>query len=309
RMQIKAPIIHRKVTAEHHHSLCARTENERKVLDEKGNQIIMAELRGNLFFATADRLLNELEADILPGNIVILHFRRVKYIDLTGMILITQIASQSASKGVTLIFCQLREELGFGEKVSEAFKQIDKKSNFKAEIFQDTDTAFEYAENLVLKREGIKVTHYDRVSFAENNFCRDMPKNIMALIEGITAPSTFSKGSEIFKNGDFGKSLFLVLKGEIEIRLYTSVRGYKRLAKYGPGTYFGEVAFLNPGPRVASAIVLQDAEIIEIDRDDIMAIDHDAKANLSLYLLHEIGGTLAEQLRRSAADIYRLEQW
>ena len=136
-----------------------------------------------------------------------------------------------------------------------------------------------------------------------------MPENIIALIEGMTAHAAFSKGSEVFKNGDFGQSLFLVLKGEIEIRLYTSVRGYKRLAKYGPGTYFGEIAFLIPGPRAASAVVTQDAEIMEIDREDIMAMDHDAKADLALYLLYEIGGTLGEELRRSAADIYRLEQW
>jgi len=270
----------------------------------------MAELRGNLFFATADRLLSEIETDIFPGNIIILHFRRVKYIDLTGMILLTQIASRAESKGATLIFCHLREELGFGEKVSEAFQQIDKKSAFKAKIFQDTDTAFEYAENLVLEREGLRVTYQDRYTpFAENNFCSGMPENIIALIERMTEHATFSKGSKVFKNGDFGQSLFLVLKGEIEIRLYTSVRGYKRLAKYGPGTYFGEIAFLIPGPRAASAVVTQDAEIMEIDREDIMAMDHDAKADLALYLLYEIGGTLGEELRRSAADIYRLEQW
>ncbi len=136
-----------------------------------------------------------------------------------------------------------------------------------------------------------------------------MPEKIIALIEGMTAHAEFSKGSEVFKNGDFGQSLFLVLKGEIEIRLYTSDRGYKRLAKYGPGTYFGEIAFLTPGPRSASAVVTQDAEIMEIDREDIMAMDHDAKADLALYLLYEIGGTLGEELRRSVADIYRLEQW
>ena len=81
------------------------------------------------------------------------------------------------------------------------------------------------------------------------------------------------------------------------------------MAKYGPGTYFGEIAFLIPGPRAASAVVTQDAEIMEIDREDIMALDHAAKAALALYLLYEIGGTLGKELRRSVEDIYRLEQW
>ena len=84
----------------------------------------------------------------------------MKYIDLTGMILLTQIVSRAALKGVTIIFCHLGEELGFGEKITEAFQQIDKKIDFKAKIFQDTDTAFEYAENLVLEMGGFRVTHH-----------------------------------------------------------------------------------------------------------------------------------------------------
>jgi len=310
RKQIKSPIIHRKVTAEHHHSLCARTDNERKHLDAHGRKIILIELRGNIFFATADRLLSEIEEDIFPGSIIILHFRRVNYIDLTGMILLLQIDSRATSKGATLVFCHLRKELGFGKQVSRAFREIDKKSETHMKIFQDTDTAFEYAENIVLEREGCIVSRHDRYTpLAENNFCRGMPENIIALIEGMATPVALSKESNLFNVGDFGQSLFLVLKGEIEIRLYTSELTYKRLAKYGPGTYFGEIAFLIPGPRVASAVVTEDTEIMEIDRENLKVIDHDAKVDLALYLLYEIGGTLGKELRRSAADIYRLEQW
>ncbi|MCF8069859.1 MAG: cyclic nucleotide-binding domain-containing protein [Desulfobacterales bacterium] len=308
--QIKTPIIHRRVTAEHHHSFCARTDAERKILDVEADKIIMIELRGNLFFATADRLLTEIEQDTFSGSIIILHFRRVKYIDLTGMILLLQIDSRAAAKGATLIFCHLREELGFGEKVSIAFQEIDKKSDLRAKIFHDTDTAFEYAENIVLEKAGCSVAQPDHYTpLEENNFCNGMPENIITLIQGMAKPVSLIKGSTLFKSGDFGQSLFLILKGEIEIRLYTSARGYKRLAKYGPGTYFGEIAFLTPGPRAASAIVTQDTEILEIDRKEIMAMDHNTKAGLALYLLYEIGGTLGEELRRSADDIYRLEQW
>lgn len=310
RTQIKSPIIHRRITAEHYHSLCARTDNERECLDAHGRKIVLIELRGNLFFATADRLLSEIEPDIFPGSIVILHFRRVKYIDLTGMILLLQIDSRAASKGATLIACHLRKELGFGKKVSKAFRKIDKKSHTHMKIIQDTDTAFEYAENLLLEREGCIVSRHDRYTpLAENNLCRGMPENIIALVQGMATSTTLSKGSNLFNIGDFGQSLFLVLKGEIEIRLYTDKRNYKRLEKYGPGTYFGEVAFLIPGPRAAAAVATQDAEIVEIDREDIMALDQAAKADLALYLLYEIGGTLGKELRRSAAEIYRLEQW
>ena len=63
-------------------------------------------------------------------KILILHFRRVKYIDLSAMIVLLQIAQEASERGCTLIFCHLHKGLGFGHKASKVFKHIDTKQKF-----------------------------------------------------------------------------------------------------------------------------------------------------------------------------------
>jgi len=309
RIQIKAPIIHRSINGKSHRSLSIRTESEQNILKRKGEAIILLELEGNLFFATADHLLNAVEQYLYRGSIVILHFRRIKYIDLTGMMLLLQLNARASDKGTQIIFCHLGTELGFGNKVNRVFQTIDKKSEWNAKIFNDSDTAFEYAENLLLTREGCSTISADhRIPLSENNLCNGMPEHVIALIESMTHTSTVNAGKTLFTSGQIAQSLFVVLKGEFEIRLQTGEKTYKRLAKYGPGTYFGEIAFMTPGPRTASAIALHDAELIELEQDALRALPHKERADLALYLLFEIGGTMGAELRRSATNIYLLEQ-
>jgi len=57
------------------------------------------------------------------------------------------------------------------------------------------------------------------------------------------------------------------------------------LAKYGSGTYFGEVSFIAPGPRTAEAIVLENVTLFEIFRDALTQLEEREQAKLTLALL------------------------
>jgi CRP-like cAMP-binding protein len=48
-----------------------------------------------------------------------------------------------------------------------------------------------------------------------------------------------------------------VLRGRVDIRMPAAADRFKRLAIYGPGTVFGEIAFLDPGPRAAEAVAVR----------------------------------------------------
>ena len=83
---------------------------------------------------------------------------------------------------------------------------------------------------------------------------------------------------------------------------------HKLLAKYGAGTYFGEISFLNPGARTASAIANCDTILLELTQDAVLKLDYKDKEELALVLLFELGSTLGSELRHSAQEIRRLEQ-
>jgi CRP/FNR family transcriptional regulator len=56
-------------------------------------------------------------------------------------------------------------------------------------------------------------------------------------------------GRTVVRQGDDGNGLFLVLDGRVHV-----VRDGETLATLGPGEWFGELAVLDRGPRVASVV-------------------------------------------------------
>ena len=127
RMQIKSPIIHMQRDGIHKRSLSVRTDEEKNILDNFGSSIVMLELRGNIFFATADKLLEISEEYIKKDQYLIFNFLRVQFIDISGIILILQVASRMKKAGGELILCHMHKELGIGKKINKALEKIDKK--------------------------------------------------------------------------------------------------------------------------------------------------------------------------------------
>jgi len=305
-MQIKIPIVHRKVNAKEHHSVLQRTEEERSILDRYGEMIMLYELKGNLFFATADKLRMEVEKELTQEKQVILHFRRVGYIDMSAMIVLLQLGEDARKRGSELIFCHLHKGLGFGKEVSKAFKHIDQKRTFDYRVFADGDTAFEYCEEQLLLKHGLSTSDDERETpIAENDLCVGISEAYAERMTAIGKKRTLPPQTVLFSKEDYGDSLFMVLKGSIEIRLTIGKRQYKRLAKYRKGTFFGEVSLIDPGPRAASAVVVDECVIAEFSRDALASVDRDLLA----VILSRIAVRLSEELRRSAASIERLEKW
>jgi CRP-like cAMP-binding protein len=77
----------------------------------------------------------------------------------------------------------------------------------------------------------------------------------------------FSKDSVIFKEGEAGEHMYVLLSGEV--RIVKNIRGSEVvLAIMEKGDFFGEMALLENAPRSASAIANKDAEVIVIDKDN-----------------------------------------
>lgn len=309
-LQTKNPIIHRKVNAKEHRSVSKRTEQENAILDKYGDDIVLYELKGNLFFATADKLRIEVNKELKQGKLLILHFRRVSYIDMSAMIVLLQLGEDAKKKGCEPVFCHLHKELGFGKKVSKAFKHIDSKRIFDYHVFLDSDTAFEYSENSLLQMHGFTIDDEEKIiTIEKNDLCINIPEKYTALIASISKNRDLQKNTILFERGEHGDSLFMVLKGSIEIRLNVGKKEYKRLAKYKQGTFFGEVSLVNPGPRSASAVTTEDCIVAELSKEDLGKMEKEIDQDLLVIILKRIAIRLSEELRRSAANIERLEQW
>lgn len=98
----------------------------------------------------------------------------------------------------------------------------------------------------------------------------------------------YSEGQTLFEAGDPGESLFIVVKGEIELFIKDTVGQKIVLHIAQPGDMFGELAMLDSGPRTATALVLVDSEVLVLDRDDLMLL-FQRKPEAALHMLASLG--------------------
>jgi CRP-like cAMP-binding protein len=81
------------------------------------------------------------------------------------------------------------------------------------------------------------------------------------------------RGDEIvFRQGDLGTSLFLILAGEVAVIWESRSRGgpdSRELARLRPGAFFGEMALLTNTGRSATVMALRNSDFLEISRRSV----------------------------------------
>lgn len=86
----------------------------------------------------------------------------------------------------------------------------------------------------------------------------------------------FRHNEAIFREGDPGDSVHLIDKGHVAVRLTTPAGEVATLRILGPGDLFGELAVLDPGPRMATTVALDAVETLSLHRTvvDQLRADH-----------------------------------
>ena len=80
---------------------------------------------------------------------------------------------------------------------------------------------------------------------------------------------TLAAGRPVFEHGEPGGSLYVIRRGRVEIFTRNDTGARIVLDRPGPGETFGEISFLDGGPRTASVVVQEDLEALRLDRDDL----------------------------------------
>ena len=80
----------------------------------------------------------------------------------------------------------------------------------------------------------------------------------------------YAAGQGIFSKGDEGKSMYVVLEGEVDLRIDGVL-----VETLGPGEPFGEMAALDGSPRSASATAIEDTELLRIGSDEFYEVLHE----------------------------------
>jgi CRP/FNR family transcriptional regulator, cyclic AMP receptor protein len=120
----------------------------------------------------------------------------------------------------------------------------------------------------------------------------------LELIAHISQEELHKKGSLIFRHGDPGEKLYVILEGKVRISRQVPGMGEEALAVLGPGQMFGEMALLDESPRSADAHVHETCRLLAVPRDgfdDLLFINKD----LAYEVLWSIVRLLVSRLRET----------
>lgn len=94
-----------------------------------------------------------------------------------------------------------------------------------------------------------------------------LPGDDLSPLARVAEMETHPKGEVIFREGDMGDALYVVVRGRVDVR-----KGGERLAELGPQEVFGEMAVLDASPRSASAVAVEDTDVLRIGSEEFYEV-------------------------------------
>lgn len=105
-----------------------------------------------------------------------------------------------------------------------------------------------------------------------------LPEADQQNIVNLLRKETVRKGDTLFRQGDEGTALYLIVQGRIKISVSRRMDSVT-LAILGQGEFLGEMALLDGLPRSAHAIALDDTYLYALNRTDFLSfLVHNEKA-------------------------------
>jgi CRP-like cAMP-binding protein len=121
---------------------------------------------------------------------------------------------------------------------------------------------------------------------------------------------SFPAGQVLFREGEPGDGLYLVVKGSVRISKQGST-GEEALAVLAPPAFFGEMALIDNSARAADAIANEDSILFFIPLPGLRALI-EAQHRIALKILYALCEVLAQRLRETNErymSIFTIAQW
>lgn len=124
------------------------------------------------------------------------------------------------------------------------------------------------------------------------------------LLEAGSEPIALPRGQALFRQGDPGDSMYLLLQGRLTVRLEHEDGTATQLAELEPGTPVGEMALLTGQPRTASVYAATDAQLMRCSRDSYERLAEQHPEELAEFTRTVTRRTHEIQLADVLADLF-----
>lgn len=129
----------------------------------------------------------------------------------------------------------------------------------------------------------------------------------MAKVAGILKSQTIKSGEYIFKQGDHGEELFILMSGAVRVCKNTKQNEEYTIVdlKAEYNVFFGEVALMDSDERSASIKVLEDCDVLVMAKDDFTRLGNE-HPEIGLPITRVIVKRICSNLRNVNNDVILL---
>ena len=294
-------VIRREYSGDTVHSRKTRSFEQRKTLESQGHRIVVLELQGALFFASAENLVRGIEATTARADFCIIDLRRVTEVDSTGARTLLHLRQSLEQKGKHLLVSHAREDHRLFDCRSMPHA-VD-----KAGLFPDTDAALECAEEELLAQAHQKAGNDGELSWERLDLVAGFTREEVDELASRLTREVHQRGTRLIREGDAERDLFILSKGSVTVKTQMAATDRcQRFHTLGPGGVFGEMALLDGEPRSADVWSEEDIEVLRLSSG---AFDELARERQAIYgkLLLNVSRIAIRNLRKTNELVRLLE--
>lgn len=310
REQIGGIVVRHKMELKQTSSSWHRPEAELAILDQKGDQAVIFELQGTLFFGNTYQLYTDVEHEISTRSYVIIDLKRVQSIDVTAARLFNQIRDAIRERGAKLVLSGIRENHPTGRNLHEFLGQTGlwHPLSKTVRIFPDLDAAIAWVEDRLLGETEYEPDAEAPMQLQEMELFSKYKDETLKDLEACMGIRSFQAGETIYASGAPGDELYWVRRGTVRLVASLEAGKKKPVASFGRGDFFGGLAFLDNQPRPNDATAATPTEVYVLSRQQFNQIAKEHK-KLAFNLAYAMARTLAMRLRRTELKLTMLQEY
>lgn len=286
--EMSRPVIRRVITADRIFSKRKRPIAHVEALRREGHRTAVVELRGILFFGNADELMNHVRKLAKRHETLVLDFRDIRHIDISGAAILGTMLQRCARRGVSVVACGLRTTLQ--PIVAQATRIAAPAS------YGDLDSALEAVEDRLLARLGLELPPGEALQLDAVEATRGLTHEEIAALHAFVETRRYETGDVLCREGDVADTMWILARGSVSVRLARQHGESRRVASLSVGTTVGEMALLEGGRRSATIVADEVVSCYAITADGLQALV-ERHPRIALRLLVNLGAELSKRLR------------
>ena len=291
--------IRREMNLQSRPSSRVRIAHETLQLKSLGASVLLLELQGDLHFTALEVIQRRVWDNLGSMKIMLLDFTHVDSVDtpvIDGIALLT-----------TRLAADDRQVVFSGLALDQIASRELKSRCESAALYVTLDSALEAVEDSLLSGQPVGQCGDGIVqcglSAADLDVAAELEPAELRHLDQLLVRRKVERGECICAQGDEADEIYFLTSGEVSVRLYRGPTSFQRIAAFGPGTVFGEMAVIDRGTRSADVWTETIVEYLALSLADFdrLAVEY---ASLKIKLLQYLLRTLTTRLRR-ANDLIR----